>query len=269
MAKRIKFALEMKDGAQVRNLEDLKENFDLEKAIGYFLDGKLITWLNERYYYEEAQALKKLSKDDKWLNKKLCQILGVKYQDEKLNLEEIKRRNERIAKLKQYTDDQEIIDNVDLVAFNQKELDNLLDDDKPVIYLCKNKFIIPFHKNKKYINIGKVEIAINYDYYSATDEDIATNANMYISMANKGDISIMNLLGYMYDYGIGVEKNKNMAFSWYQKAAKAGNPIAMCNLADMYDTGDCVLKNEEKAIDWYNKAFSTNDPDAIDIINNL
>ena len=46
--KKIKFALEMKDGIQVRNLEDLRDNFDLEKTVGYFLDGKLITWLNDR-----------------------------------------------------------------------------------------------------------------------------------------------------------------------------------------------------------------------------
>ena len=159
--KKIKFALEMKDGVQVRNLNDLQEHFDLEKAVGYFLDGRLLTWLKDRYYDEEAEALENLSKDDAQLKKKLCQILGVEYEDEELDPEEIEWRNERIAKLKQYTDNQEIIDNVDLVAFNQEDLADLLDDEEPVIYLCQNKFTIPLREeNKKYIGIGKVEAVI-------------------------------------------------------------------------------------------------------------
>ena len=64
MAKKIKFTLEMKDGVQVRTLEDLQENFDIEKVVGYFSDGKLQTWLDERYYEDEAEAISKLSKDD-------------------------------------------------------------------------------------------------------------------------------------------------------------------------------------------------------------
>ena len=46
MAKRIKFALEMKDGIQVRSLEDLRKYFDLDKTIGYFVDGKLLKSLS-------------------------------------------------------------------------------------------------------------------------------------------------------------------------------------------------------------------------------
>ena len=30
MAKKIKFALKMKDGAEVRNIEDLREHFDID-----------------------------------------------------------------------------------------------------------------------------------------------------------------------------------------------------------------------------------------------
>lgn len=33
MMKRIKFALEMKDGVKVRNIDDLRANFDLEKLV--------------------------------------------------------------------------------------------------------------------------------------------------------------------------------------------------------------------------------------------
>ena len=56
MAK-IKFPLEMANGVQARTLNDLKENFDIEKVTGYFLDGKLQTWLEDRYYEDEAEAI--------------------------------------------------------------------------------------------------------------------------------------------------------------------------------------------------------------------
>ena len=49
MARKIRFPLKMKNGAEVRTLDELKENFDLESVLGYFADGKLSTWLADRY----------------------------------------------------------------------------------------------------------------------------------------------------------------------------------------------------------------------------
>ncbi len=45
MARKIRFPLRMKNGAEVRTLEELRENFDLESVLGYYTDGKLQTWL--------------------------------------------------------------------------------------------------------------------------------------------------------------------------------------------------------------------------------
>lgn len=77
MAKKVKFALEMADGEQVRNIDALKEHFDLEKVVGYYLDGRLLNWLKDRYYIEEAAKVAELSKDDPQLHNKLCYIFGV------------------------------------------------------------------------------------------------------------------------------------------------------------------------------------------------
>ena len=41
----------MKDGAEVRNIEDLREHFDIDVVVGYFLDGRLFRWL-ENFYYD-------------------------------------------------------------------------------------------------------------------------------------------------------------------------------------------------------------------------
>ena len=64
MAKIIKFALELKDGESARTIEDLREHFDLEKIVAYFMNGRLLTWLKHRHLDEEAAALEKLSADD-------------------------------------------------------------------------------------------------------------------------------------------------------------------------------------------------------------
>ena len=47
MAKRIKFALKLKDDAEVRTLSELQEYFDIDRIMAYFLSGKLETWLKE------------------------------------------------------------------------------------------------------------------------------------------------------------------------------------------------------------------------------
>lgn len=151
----IKFPLKMKDDVQVRNISDLREHFDIESVVGYFFDGKLLTWLSARYYEEEEEAVAKLDKDDLQLAEKLCDILGVEYKKVAINAEEIARRNERIAVLKQYTNDEDIIKDVDCVAFNQEELVNLYERDKKKIYLCAGEFNIPKEQQKlEYIELG-------------------------------------------------------------------------------------------------------------------
>ena len=158
MAKKERFVLEMADGTNVRDLDALKEHFDIESVAKYFRDGKLMIWLEDRYYDDEVTALENLSADDKDLEQKLCTIFGVE------TPEEIAHRAERLAKLKNYTDDENILANVDKVAFDQEDLADLLDADTKEIYLCDNRFSIPLRvKNKNYIGIAKAVAVIRSD----------------------------------------------------------------------------------------------------------
>lgn len=156
----IKFPLEMRNGVQVRNITELRENFDVEKVVGYFLEGKLKTWLDARYYEDEAEAVAYLSKDDPNLAQKLCEIFGIAYAGStEINPEKIAERNARINRLKQYTDDDEIIRNVDVVAFDQEELADLYDRGVKKIYLCEGEFLIPKSKQGlNYVLIGNVVV---------------------------------------------------------------------------------------------------------------
>lgn len=118
MARKIRFPLKMKNGAEVRTLDQLKENFDLESVLGYFVDGKLSTWLVDRYYDEKAAAVSLLSADMPDFNTKLCEILEVEYQanEDDTDLELIKRHNEKYRILSTFTTDKELLDNIDNVA---------------------------------------------------------------------------------------------------------------------------------------------------------
>lgn len=158
MARKEKFALIMADGAEVRNIDDLKSHFDIDSIVRDFSNGKLLTWLESRYYDDEAEEIKDISPDDYNLEQKLCEIFGVE------TPEEVKRRAERLERLKKYTDDETILAKVDKVAFDQEDLADLLDADTDEIYLCDNRFSIPLRvKNKSYIGISKAVVVIRSD----------------------------------------------------------------------------------------------------------
>ncbi|MBR3447792.1 MAG: hypothetical protein IKH27_08315 [Oscillospiraceae bacterium] len=168
MAKIIRFRLQMKDGTAVRTLEELQEHFDLESVLGSFADGKLKTWLANQYYDELAEKVAALTADAPDLNAKLCEILGVKYSPEADNtdFEALQRRNEKLRVLREVTDDQQILDNVDAVAFDQDELNEILDDAPAVIYLYGEEFSIPYVKeNISYIGISNCKVVLENDRY--------------------------------------------------------------------------------------------------------
>ena len=58
MAKKVKFPLKMSDGAEVRTLDDLKAHFDVDSVIKEFFNGRLLVWLEDRYYDEEADKVR-------------------------------------------------------------------------------------------------------------------------------------------------------------------------------------------------------------------
>lgn len=173
--KKIKFALKLKEGVEARNLQELKEAFDLNQIIAYFLDGKLETWLLDRYYNDLAEKIGSLEKSDPELRRKVCEIFEVEYEEDSLSVEEIEKRSQRIRKLKEITDDETIIRHVDKVAFTQEELADLLDSGQETIYLCGTGFDIPVNKKGiRYIGIEtKLDITEEErEQYEANDIEL-------------------------------------------------------------------------------------------------
>lgn len=290
VAKKIKFALKMKDGAEVRNIEELREHFDIDIVVGYFLDGRLFRWLENFYYDTEADLVEKLDKNDVQLKKKLCEIFDVEYEDDgEFDVELAAKRRETLEKLKQYTADEKILALVDNVAFNRGDMVELLDEDADTIVLVDGTYRIPLREHdKKYIGVGNVvaeinskevvdfdEIGIQFENIRFDDEYLevlnavsskdAENVNQVelfedrLKKAEAGDVSMMYWVGCHYNFGTGVGKDDEKAFEWYMKAAKSGHASAMYSVALAYKSGSGVNRDIKKSFEWALEAAKNND----------
>lgn len=145
------FKLKLKDGVEVSTIEELRDNFDLERVVEYFKSGELLTWLEDRFYDDEADAISEIDSADRNLTAKICAALNVECDD---NLEFMQRVREKKNYLVEHTDDTKIIDNADKTALNQEDLATLIKMDYKTIYLCGEQFNVPIRVGGvKYIGI--------------------------------------------------------------------------------------------------------------------
>lgn len=84
--KKIKFNLKL-DENSVRNIEDLRDNFEVYEIIQYFRDGKLETWLKLNSYTEYLSHVENISKSktDKETFKELAKIFEVEVDEDILD----------------------------------------------------------------------------------------------------------------------------------------------------------------------------------------
>ena len=80
----------------------------------------------------------------------------------------------------------------------------------------------------------------------------------YKASAEQGDAEAQFNLGYYYDEGRGVAKDKVKAVKWYREAAEQNYAPAQFNLGCCYDNGQGVGEDKVKAMKWYRKAAEQN-----------
>lgn len=161
--KKIRFPLEMDNGAEARTLDELREHFSMEKVVLYYSEGKLLRWLRNNYLDEEAEAISELDPKDPELNRKICGIFDVEYNESaKVDIEKVTANKQRLSRLKEYTSDEKFDDVIDRVAFDQNELEELLNNGASEVYLCGSWFHIPLDReNVRYIGINQPIAEIN------------------------------------------------------------------------------------------------------------
>ena len=72
--------------------------------------------------------------------------------------------------------------------------------------------------------------------------------------ANEGNSKSQNMLGYFYQYGLGVSKNYKLAFDMYTKSAEQGDAGGQSGLSSIYANGNGVTKDYQQAFDLASKA---------------
>jgi hypothetical protein len=81
---------------------------------------------------------------------------------------------------------------------------------------------------------------------------------LYSQLASHGSGAGELNLGYFYDCGIGVRKNRALALKWYRRAYRRGSGAAASNIATIYrDEGNRRLEAQ-----WYARAARLKDGDA-------
>lgn len=274
MKKKIKLPLEMADGVKVRTLDELKDNWSLEKVVENYLNGRLATWLNDRYYTELAEQVNALEEvqDNTVLQKELCRIFDVDFEDEEdIDVDAVSERNRKLEALRQYTADDTVLKNVDSVAFDQEELGDILDTGENIIYLFNNTFSIPLTiKNKKYIGVGKAECIIH-------SKDVVDFAELGIEFENVvfdekyRKIEEEESPSEFYNEGCKYFEAKQYkeALECFKKAASKNHADALFHVGKIYDLALGVEQDYRLAAEYYSKAVSFNSGKAANNLANM
>ena len=140
----INFPLILKNNVKVRSIEELRENFDIAKIMEYYCNGKLLQWLERRYYDEIAEKIKALSQNNEKLVEKIAEILGAKIEKEKentINIVEIQEKVNLKEKVKDWVAE-EYLEKIDFIADSQERFETLIERGYRKIYLYEGEFVI-------------------------------------------------------------------------------------------------------------------------------
>ena len=141
--KKIRFPLEMADGKMVRELEELQENFDLERALEYFNNGKLLKWLENNYNDDISEELEELTGNEEDFIERFMDALGVEVQESSVDVKRILEKARLKEKLKRLFPEEEAEQMADSCADTQELLEKLITEGKKEIYLVEGTYRIP------------------------------------------------------------------------------------------------------------------------------
>lgn len=85
---------------------------------------------------------------------------------------------------------------------------------------------------------------------------------LLLPLAKSGDAESQTQLGSLYENGLDVPRNLDIARRWYQSAAEQNYPRAQVNLGFLYQFGIGASKDLSSAVYWYKQAVALKDPRA-------
>lgn len=159
--KRIKFPLVMKNGAEVRDIEELRKNFDLESIAEYFSSGKLEKWLENNYYDDMLEEIQELDSGAEDFGRKLSEALGVEWKpEEAVDLQKVMKNVSLKEQIKPFISDKEV-ESMEHIADTQEELEAFAKAGDTPIYLFGERFIIrKWMRNVECIGVNEPTIEL-------------------------------------------------------------------------------------------------------------
>ena len=85
------------------------------------------------------------------------------------------------------------------------------------------------------------------------------------ALADNYDLAALRNIGHLYRRGLGVEKDLEIARTYYRRAARLGFAPAQFNLAMMYFDPEGIGYDGEKARKWLALAAAQNYPPAVEL----
>ncbi len=104
------------------------------------------------------------------------------------------------------------------------------------------------------------DCAIRGGEYTAADRaDYATALKVWLPLAKDGDAEAQTYVGEIFERGLGVPPQYDLAARWYELAAHQGLARAQLNLGALYERGLGVPQDRSRAVDWYRRASGLGD----------
>lgn len=97
------------------------------------------------------------------------------------------------------------------------------------------------------------------EYVAYDRSNYKTALKVWLPAAEEGDAEAQNMVGEIFEQGLGTEPNYEVAALWYKRAAEQGHKGAQFNLGTLYETGQGVPQDKQAALNWYRAAWGISD----------
>ncbi len=85
-------------------------------------------------------------------------------------------------------------------------------------------------------------------------KDFADAYKWFKIAADQDNSDAERVLGFLYQYGLGVDKDYQKAFEYTEKSAMQGNALGESALGSLYEVGMGVKQDQGKAFEWFKKS---------------
>ncbi|MDO6460437.1 caspase family protein [Granulosicoccaceae sp. 1_MG-2023] len=97
------------------------------------------------------------------------------------------------------------------------------------------------------------------EYVAFDRSNYATALKIWLPQAKEGDAAAQTYVGEIYEKGLGIQADYQIAAEWYRRAAEQGYSRAQINLGFLYESGLGVERDLTTAMNWYRQASGLSD----------